>query len=170
MRSPDTTLEKKPASILFVCLGNICRSPTAHGVFEHQLKKADLHTSIRIDSAGTGAYHVGELPDSRMRASARQHGISLEHIRARAVHESDFEEFDLILAMDESNFSDLMAICPEHLQHKIRLFLDFSRHAELQSVPDPYFGDQDGFDHVMRLITETCENLIAYIRMLNDKI
>lgn len=162
----NISLKHKPRSILFVCLGNICRSPAAHGVFEHLLKAQGMHNSIEVDSAGTAAYHVGNKADARMRQTAKTRGVDLEALRARAVQASDFEEFDLILAMDEDNLFDLNERCPEHLRYKLALFLEFAEHSNLRSVPDPYYGGQAGFEQVMDLVFDASENLLKQIRSL----
>ena len=117
----------KQVSVLFVCMGNICRSPTAEGVFRHKVNSAGLDKQIHIDSAGTHAYHVGEPPDQRAQAAALKRGFDLSTQRARRVHASDFEEYDFVMAMDEANYADLVSICPGHLQEKINLFLDFAQ-------------------------------------------
>ena len=152
-----------PTSILFVCLGNICRSPAAHGVFEHLVNKANLQNQVRVDSAGTAAYHVGNKPDLRMTETANERGVDITYLRARAVNENDFETFDLILAMDEENYSDLMMQCPEHLKHRIDMYLDYATNTHLKSVPDPYYGAQSGFDQVMDLVFDVSHNLIKKI-------
>lgn len=137
--------------VLFVCLGNICRSPTAHGVFESLVARQNLSERFEIDSAGTAAWHIGKSPDTRSQAAAKRRGFDLGHLRARQVNVADYEHYDYILAMDHSNLSDLKAECPEHLQYKLSLFLHFGEHSE-QEVPDPYYGGQDGFDHVLDLV------------------
>lgn len=157
-------LHKKPQSILFVCLGNICRSPAAHGVFLHLLSEQITDSAIKVDSAGTAAYHVGNSPDKRMIQTAKLRGVDLSKLRARAVKQSDFEEFDLILAMDEENFSDLINNCPGEHQHKIKMFLEFYKESDYRSVPDPYYGGQDGFDTVLDLVTQAGENLLKQIK------
>jgi len=149
--------------ILFVCLGNICRSPTAHGVFELMLSNAGLQQSITVDSAGTGAYHVGNKPDSRMMQAARARAYDLSNLRARAVHANDFDDFDLILAMDEANYRDLMQVCPSHHQNKIKMFLSFAKNSNLTSVPDPYYGGSEGFEHVLDLVEDACIGLLEHI-------
>lgn len=154
------SLKVKPKSVLFVCLGNICRSPTAHAVFENMLQEAGLKNLVLVDSAGTGAYHVGNKPDNRMMKAAKQRGVDLSYLRARAVHESDFEKFDLILAMDELNYDDLIESCPIEYQDNVRLFLSFSDNASLKSVPDPYYGGQKGFEDVLDLVEEACSRLL----------
>ena len=136
-------------SVLFVCLGNICRSPTAEGVFRHLLAQEGAAGMIRVDSAGTGAWHVGEAPDARAQAAALERGIDLSALRARQVSADDFRLFDHVLAMDDSNLTDLAALCPSPYRSRLRLLLDFAPHVEEREVPDPYFGGDDGFGHVL---------------------
>jgi protein-tyrosine phosphatase len=150
---------KAKKSILFVCMGNICRSPTAEGVFRHFVESAGLLDTVTVDSAGTHAYHVGESPDRRSQAAAERRGYSLDRIRARRVCESDFEEFDLILAMDRDNLESLKAGSDVVHHHKIRLFLEYSPGPEAE-VPDPYYGGATGFERVLDLIEDASERLI----------
>ncbi len=146
--------------ILFVCMGNICRSPTAEGVFRQKVLDAGLEERIHIDSAGTHAYHVGEPPDSRAQAAALQRGFDLSDQRARRVSAADFEEFDYIIAMDQSNFADLQAICPPGHEHKIKLFLEYGERCDTCEVPDPYYGGRTGFERVLDLIEDAAEGLL----------
>ena len=155
-------------SVLFVCMGNICRSPTAEGVFQHLLREVGLLEKIRTDSAGTHAYHVGEPPDSRSAATAKQRGVDISHLRARQVYPDDFALFDYVLAMDNDNLTRLLNACPAEYHHKIRLFLDFAgEHAE-EEVPDPYYGGAQGFDHVFDLVEAASRGLLAEIRRDHD--
>lgn len=151
-------------SVLFVCMGNICRSPTAQGVFEYLVKNEGLTGHIQIDSAGTHAYHVGEGPDSRAMEAAKRRGIDLGTQRARRVAEVDFEHFDLVLAMDQDNYHDLLAVCPAHQSEKLRLFLDFAPEAGTREVPDPYYGGGTGFERVLDLVEQAARGLLAEIR------
>jgi len=154
---------KTKTNILFVCMGNICRSPTAEGVFRHLVEKAGLVSQIETDSAGTHAYHIDEPPDRRARAAAERRGISLEHIRARRVHDADFEHFDYIIAMDRDNLRMLVDQSgPEH-HRKIRLFLEFSSGHE-DEVPDPYYGGAAGFEHVLDLVEDASRGLLETLR------
>ena len=146
-------------SVLFVCMGNICRSPTAEGVFRHHAESAGLSDQLVIDSAGTHAYHVGEPADRRARAAAQRRGISLEGIAARRVAADDFERFDFILAMDEDNLIRLQAESPDEHQHKVRLFLEFADVHETE-VPDPYYGGAAGFERVLDLVEEASRGLL----------
>jgi protein-tyrosine phosphatase len=150
--------------VLFVCLGNICRSPTAEGVFRDLLRREGLEGRVVVDSAGTGSWHVGEAPDARARAAALRRGIDLSGQRARQLRPADFDDFDLILAMDESNRVTIEAARPAGGAAHVRLFLDYARDAAVREVPDPYFGEGDGFETVLDLITEASEGLIAEIR------
>ncbi|MDT8311547.1 MAG: low molecular weight protein-tyrosine-phosphatase [Methylophaga sp.] len=143
--------------VLFVCMGNICRSPTAEGVFRYLLKQHNSLQHFEVDSAGTHAYHVGEPPDERAQQTARLRGIDLSFIRGRKFANRDFEYFDHILAMDTNNLQILQQACPAEHQHKVQLFLDFApQHAE-QDVPDPYYGGSQGFEHVFDLVTDAAE-------------
>jgi protein-tyrosine phosphatase len=150
--------------VLFVCLGNICRSPTAEGVFRHVVERAGLIESIEIDSAGTHAYHVGEPPDARAQETARRRGIDLSGLRGRKATQVDIERFDYVLAMDEENYQHLVAVSPPGMEHKIRLFLEFAPDRPEREVPDPYFGGAGGFERVLDMIEEASEGLLAHLR------
>jgi protein-tyrosine phosphatase len=140
--------------ILFVCLGNICRSPTAEGVMRHLLRERGMEGEVEVESAGTGGWHVGDPPDARATAAARLRGIALEGA-ARQVTPGDFERFDLLVAMDRSNLRDLLAVAPdEEARGRVRLLLDDA------DVPDPYYGGPGGFDEVLDLVQEACERLL----------
>lgn len=152
--------------ILMVCMGNICRSPTAEGVFRRRLKDAGLEKSVRLDSAGTHAYHVGNAPDPRARNAAAQRGYDLNGLRGRQVSARDFEEFDLILAMDEENLENLRHACPMDQAHKLRLFLSYSERYRGKEVPDPYYGGPQGFDRVLDMIEDASDGLLAEIRRM----
>jgi protein-tyrosine phosphatase len=140
--------------VLFVCMGNICRSPTAEGVFRHVIQQQGTADRFIVDSAGTHAYHVGEQPDRRAQQTARARGIDLAFIRARKVTRSDFAQFDYILAMDSDNYQNLLAICPAEYEDKVQLFLDYATNSHEQDVPDPYYGGQQGFEHVFDLVED----------------
>ncbi len=150
-------------SVLFVCMGNICRSPTAEGVFRHHVEQAGLAESIIVDSAGTHAYHVGDPPDRRSQAAAERRGISLAGIRARRVETDDFENFDLVLAMDEDNLARLHAEADASLHSRIRLFLDYGSGPE-REVPDPYYGGASGFERVLDLIEDASKGLLKSLK------
>ena len=152
------------AKVLFVCLGNICRSPLAEGVFRALVARAGLIEKIQIDSAGTHAYHVGKPPDPRAQAAARQRGIDIGTLRGRQVARRDIEAFDYILAMDRENHVNLLAICPRGLEHKLRLFLEFAPDRPETEVPDPYYGGASGFERVLDMVEEASQGLLADIR------
>ena len=151
--------EKPIISVLFVCMGNICRSPTAEGVFRHFVQEAGLADRIKIDSAGTHAYHTGEPADRRASAAAERRGYSLADIRARRVQAEDFENFNYIVAMDRLNHVTLIDRADAEHHDKIRLFLEFSS-AEEDEVPDPYYGGAAGFDRVLDLVEEASRGLL----------
>lgn len=146
--------------VLFVCMGNICRSPTAQGMFELMVREAGLDQRISIDSAGTHAYHVGETPDKRAAQAASRRGIDLNSQRARRVMEPDFEHFDYLLAMDSDNLEDLLRTCPEEHRTKVKLFLDFADDCSQREVPDPYYGGTQGFERVLDLVENASRGLL----------
>lgn len=150
--------------VLFVCLGNICRSPTAHGIFESLIEREGLQSQVDVDSAGTGGWHVGAAPDRRAAAAARERGYRLDHLRARQVVPADFLTFDYVLAMDEANLQALEVITPADARASARLFLEFARNHDQREVPDPYYGGAGGFEHVLDLVEDACEGLLADIR------
>jgi len=147
--------------ILFVCLGNICRSPTAEGVFRHLLEQEAPGLSIEIDSAGTADYHVGDPPDPRTQRAAAARGIDLGGLRARQVMADDFLRFDLILAMDQDNLRELQALRPRHSRARLQLFLEYAPGLGRLDVPDPYYRDAGGFEEVLDLATAASRGLIA---------
>lgn len=146
--------------ILFVCMGNICRSPTAHGVMEALLQERALGDGYEIDSAGTHAYHVGEPPDPRSTAVAAERGVDLTSQRARRVSDEDFERFDLVCAMDRENLRLLRDRCPVDLLSRVRLLLEFGPESGRLDVPDPYYGGPGGFDQVYDLVADACGGLL----------
>lgn len=150
-------------SVLFVCMGNICRSPTAEGVFRHYVAEAGLDSHIEIDSAGTHAYHVGEPPDRRAQAAAERRGFSLSQIRARRVTAQDFERFSYVIAMDRDNRAMLVDFADPDHHDKIRLFLEFSSGPESE-VPDPYYGGATGFERVLDLVEDASRGLLAELK------
>ncbi|MGZ8160362.1 MAG: low molecular weight protein-tyrosine-phosphatase [Methylobacter sp.] len=150
--------------VLFVCMGNICRSPTAEGVFTKLVQDHNLETHFAIDSAGTHAYHVGNEPDLRSQAAARERGIDLSNLRARQVIHGDFEDFDYVLAMDDENYSILVNACPEHHKPKIKYFLDYAPHLNERQVPDPYYGGQYGFERVLDMVEEASAGFLKTLR------
>ena len=154
----------KQVSVLFVCLGNICRSPTAEGVFRHLVKQEGYDNWITTDSAGTHAYHIGAQPDPRSQQTAISRGIDLSDLRGRKAVKSDFEKFDYILAMDNENYQNLQSICPDGLEHKLTLFLDFTKDYSETQVPDPYYGGDQGFEHVFDLVESASQGLLEDIK------
>ncbi|MEE4193262.1 MAG: low molecular weight protein-tyrosine-phosphatase [Halieaceae bacterium] len=152
------------ASVLFVCLGNICRSPTAHGIFQAQVEAAGLTDRIAVDSCGTGAWHVGEPPDTRATAAARARGYDLTPLRARQFETADFERFDHILAMDRSNLSHLEALRPADYAGTLSLFLDFHPAPPVREVPDPYYGGERGFEDVLDLVEAASRGLLEALQ------
>ncbi len=151
-------IEKK-ISVLFVCMGNICRSPTAEGVFRHYVNEAGLADRIEADSAGTHAYHIGEPPDRRAVAAAERRGVALAEIRARRVSDEDFERFDYIIAMDEDNQMRLLDQAPDEHRSKVALFLSYASVSETE-VPDPYYGGAAGFERVLDLVESASRGLL----------
>jgi protein-tyrosine phosphatase len=151
-------------SVLFVCLGNICRSPTAEAVFRERVIAAGLEAHIRIDSAGTGDWHIGRAPDPRTREAAARRGYQMDTLRARQVSPQDFYEFDVVLAMDNTNLADLQAMQPADVNVTLGRFLDYSTAASVKEVPDPYYGGEDGFDRVLGLIEGGADGLLDALR------
>lgn len=149
--------------ILMVCLGNICRSPTAQGVLEKLIKNEGLETHIEVDSAGTGDYHIGAPPDRRSLEVAARRGYDLTAQRARQVRPLDFDTFHYILAMDRANLKELRAICPPANRAKLHLLLEFADTSH-EAVPDPYYSGQDGFELVLDLVEQACTGLILHLR------
>lgn len=156
--------QEEKVTILFVCMGNICRSPTAEGVFRKLVSDAGLEDRIHADSAGTHAYHTGETPDRRGIEAADRRGFSLKGIRARRVVETDFEAFDYIIAMDEDNLAKLRDSADADHHGKLRLFLEFAEASTLTEVPDPYYGGLAGFERVLDLVEDAAQGLLAEIR------
>ena len=154
----------KKVSVLFVCLGNICRSPTAHGVFRHKVKELGLEHFIAFDSAGTHNYHPGSPPDARSVAHAAKRGYDLTDLKARQVRAADFTRFDLILVMDQDNLSAIREVCPAQFQHKVRRLTDFRVKFTSDAIPDPYYGGAKGFDHVLDLVEDACDGLLQHFR------
>jgi protein-tyrosine phosphatase len=144
-------------------MGNICRSPTAQGVFRDMVDKQGLSEYISTDSAGTIDYHAGSKPDRRARETAQKRGLDLSDLRARQVSSDDFEYFDYVIAMDRSNYSDLEAICPPGREDRLHLFLDFAPQQPIREVPDPYYGGAAGFDRVFDLVEEASKGLLEKV-------
>jgi len=154
----------KKIKVLFVCMGNICRSPTAHGVFRQLVDDERLAHLIEIDSAGTTGYHAGEWPDARARQVALSRGIDLSDLRARKAREADFRMFDYILAMDQDNYRSLSSICPPGMERKMMLMMDFAPELQVREVPDPYYGGPSGFDQVLDMIEVAARGLLDDIK------
>ncbi len=149
--------------VLFVCMGNICRSPTAEGVFKHLVAKNGLTAAIESDSAGTHDYHIGDPPDARSQAAAGRRGYDLSALRARQVGSDDFAEFDYVLAMDETNLTALRRLCPASHRERVKLFLEFAPEAGRRDVPDPYYGGAQGFEDVLDLVELAAQGLLDHI-------
>lgn len=149
--------------VLFVCLGNICRSPAAEGVFKALVQKASLDSEIQIDSAGTSGYHNGESADERMRDHAARRGYKLD-TPSRQFKKEDFDKFDQILVMDEKNLRDVLALADESNAKKVRIFTDYCEKYEVSYVPDPYFGGPKGFERVLDIVEDGCANLLKKIQ------
>lgn len=152
------------SSVLFVCLGNICRSPTAEGIFRKLAGEAGLADRILIDSAGTAGWHTGKGPDPRSCATARRHGVDISGLRARQIRVQDFERFRFIVALDRSNLQDILRIAPARHDATVKLLLDFVPGMEGQPVPDPYYGDDSDFEETFRLARLGCEALLDAVR------
>jgi protein-tyrosine phosphatase len=151
--------------VLMVCMGNICRSPTAEAVLRHKLQQAGLHERVTVDSAGTHAnWHAGEAPDRRSQAHAARRGYDLSALRARQVVEADFDQFDLILAMDWDNLALLEDLCPPPSRHKLRRLTEHCRSRDCPVVPDPYTGSTDDFERVLDLVEDACDGLVELLQ------
>lgn len=151
-------------SVLFVCMGNICRSPTADGVFRQKVADQGLASLVQVDSAGTHNYHPASPPDVRAQAAARRRGYDLSGLRARQITDADYAAFDLILAMDWDNLALLQDDCPAEHQHKLRRLTEFCQHANSPVVPDPYYGGVQGFETVLDLVEDACDGLLVHVR------
>jgi low molecular weight protein-tyrosine phosphatase len=152
-------------SVLFVCMGNICRSPTAEAVFRARVEEAGLGDLIRIDSAGTHDYHIGEPPDSRMQRAAMNRGYDMSDISGRQVSREDFGRFDYVLAMDRANLAILQRLRPREAESHLGLFLEFSGQHEESEVPDPYYGGSEGFERVLDMVEDAADGLLRHIRL-----
>ncbi|KDE38485.1 Low molecular weight protein tyrosine phosphatase [Nitrincola lacisaponensis] len=157
--------QSQQLNVLMVCLGNICRSPTAQGVLEARLEQAGLQHQVRVDSAGTAAWHTGKAPDPRSQQVALQRGYTISHLRARQATREDFEHFDYVLAMDADNLNDLRVLEPAHYAGELKLLLDYAFPGQQKAVPDPYYTQGDaGFHQVVDLIEQACDGLIEDLK------
>lgn len=154
----------KSTSVLFVCMGNICRSPTAHGVFRHKVQANGLQAFVTVDSAGTHNYHPGSPPDERSQEHAAKRGYDLSDLRARQIRKSDFDAFDHILVMDWDNLSLVQERCPPEHQSKVRRFTEFCQSFDSPVVPDPYYGGAKGFEHVLDLVEDASDGLLKHLQ------
>ena len=155
--------------VLFVCLGNICRSPMAEGLFTHLIQESDLDERIQVDSCGTSGWHIGEPADRRMRQTAQAHGISLTSV-SRKIDHSDFREFDYIIAMDQSNLRDVLNMkenSAQDSQSSIMMMREFDPQGKGLGVPDPYYGGDDGFEEVFQILMRSCEGFLEHVRQQN---
>lgn len=149
--------------VLFVCMGNICRSPMAEGAFRHVVAKAGLSARVATDSAGTHDYHVGEPPDSRAQRAVERRGYDISDLRGRQVTAGDFGEFDYVLAMDVRNLRVLERLCPQEHAHKLKLYMEFHADAAVLEVPDPYYGGTDGFERVLDMVEAAAQGLLRHL-------
>jgi len=161
IKEPDSPTARR---ILFVCMGNICRSPTAEGVFRKLMVERAPELEVEIDSAGTHGYHTGAPPDPRACRVAERRGVDLKPLRARQVIAQDFERFELVLAMDEQNKEFLLEMCPVELRSRIKLLLEFAPHLGSREVPDPYYGGITGFERVLDLVEEAAAGVLEYLK------
>ena len=151
-------------AVLFVCMGNICRSPTADGVFRAKLKQLGLQNKVQVDSAGTHNYHPDSPPDARSQMLAARRGYDLSELRARQIRDADFEHFDLILAMDWDNLALLQDLCPPEYYSKVRRLTEFCQQLDSPVVPDPYYGGDAGFEEVLDLVEDACNGLLLHLQ------
>ncbi len=162
------TTTAQPIRILFVCMGNICRSPTAQGVFGKLLEETGLSDAVIIDSAGTHAYHTGSLPDPRACDAASSRSIDLTGQRARRVESEDFASFDYVIAMDKENLESLRERCPPAYKERLHLMMSFAPQATVSEVPDPYYGGRSGFDRVFEMLESASRGLLVYLRQQHN--
>jgi protein-tyrosine phosphatase len=164
MAKKEPTSFAMTSKVLFVCMGNICRSPMAEGVFKHMIKQAGLDDVVQVDSAGTHAFHVGEAPDKRAQTIAAKRGYDITTLTGRKVSDKDFEEYDYILAMDWENLALLQQQAPKASQHKLQLFMRFATEHESATIPDPYYGGPQGFETVLDYIEDASNGLLEVVR------
>ncbi|MCP4429872.1 MAG: low molecular weight phosphotyrosine protein phosphatase [Gammaproteobacteria bacterium] len=155
--------EKKQVNVIFVCMGNICRSPTAHGVFQTLVDEHNLSDVIGVESAGTHSYHIGNPPDLRSQSTALKNNVDLSALKARRFIRDDFDDFDYIIGMDADNIADMQSIEPESHEANVVLMLEYSTKYDQKEIPDPYFGN-DGFDMVFDMIEDASTGLLNHIR------
>jgi protein-tyrosine phosphatase len=161
---------RTPMRLLMVCMGNICRSPTAHGVLQKMAADAGLAQRVQVDSAGThGDYHAGQPPDARAQQHAARRGYDLGSLRARQLTRGDFADFDLVLVMDDANQHAARALCPPAQVHKLHRLTDFCIRTRAHEVPDPYYGGADGFEHVLDLVEDACAGLLVAVRHAQER-
>lgn len=160
----------EPISLLMVCMGNICRSPTAHGVLRAQIAARGWQDLVQVDSCGTHASHAGEPADARAQQHAQRRGYDLSDLRARQVRAEDFRRHTLILAMDHDNMARLEQLCPPNLQYKLQLLTRFCRHHRSSTVPDPYYGGETGFEKVLDLVEDACAGLLDHLARLHPQL
>lgn len=158
------TLSLMMTKVLFVCMGNVCRSPSAQGVFQHMADEAGLAEMVRVDSAGTHTFHLGEAPDARAQAAARKRGLDISGHIARQIRPEDFHDYDLILAMDWDNLAALQQQCPKPYQHKLMLLMRFANEFEEATVPDPYYGGPEGFNKALDYVFDACQGVLELVR------
>ncbi len=164
LNRPDARRAGAEVKVLFVCMGNICRSPTAQGVLEQRLAAAGLQERVYVDSAGTHGFHQGAPADARARQAAARRGIELGEQKSRRITEEDFAEFDYVIAMDHANLSTLRERCPPEYAHKLSLMLQFLPDAPGEEVPDPYYGGSNGFERVLDLVEQAADGLLEDLR------
>jgi len=157
-------IDMPEVKVLFVCMGNICRSPTAEAVFRARVEEAGLAQHVLIDSAGTHDYHIGDPPDLRTQRAAMLRGYDMSALRGRQVEKSDFSRFDYVLAMDHANLAILYRLCPPTHHERLGFFLEYASRHEEREVPDPYYGGADGFERVLDMVEDAAEGLLAHIR------
>ena len=150
-------------NILFVCMGNICRSPTAHGVFRQYIKESGLSHQVTVDSAGTHSFCIGDAPDTRSQIHARKRGYDLSDLVARQLEDRDFDHYDLLLVMDWENFALTEQRCPTNKKHKIRRLTEFCKVNQVSVVPDPYYKGSEGFEEVLDLVEDACDGLLDHV-------
>jgi len=154
----------KKVSVLFCCMGNICRSPTAEAVFRAKVQEAGLEQSVLIDSVGTHDYHIGDPPDLRTQRAAKQRGYDMSMLRGRQVEAADFSRFDYVLAMDNANMAILYRLCPKEQRERLGLFLEYAKNHQVREVPDPYYGGEDSFERVLDMVEDAAEGLLLHLR------